>query len=385
MSQANVVLITKESTMATVLKSVLNESRRMRLAGICKGVSQLRSYLSNIETQIHAVVVDIDPDPSQVLYDLGVILSARPEIRVVVICSSFTKELILQAMQVGARHFLQKKTAASELLKVLEQLTPDDEKKRDRIGSIISVFSAGGGCGATTVALNLAGELQLLSSEPVLAIDLDSFYGTVSAYLGITTQYGIADVLAHKGPIDKHLITSSVYKHMGNFHVLASPAGIESPRSKWLQYENLFSTLEACRQVYGYSVIDAPRIPESIVTNLANLSDAVLVVFQLTVKDVKFARSMVSALTKSGIAHEKIIPLVNRFKRRSHLVRLEDGKKALGMGSLYRIRSHWRDAMNCVSRGRLLAQVAPRSRLRRDFRGLAAKIHACGANGDSKV
>lgn len=385
MSQANVVLITKESTMATVLKSMLNDSRRMRLAGICKGVSQLRSYLSNIETQIHAVVVDIDPDPSRVLYDLGVILSARPEIRVVVICSSFTKELILQAMQVGARHFLQKKTAASELLKVLEQLVPDGGKKRDRVGSIISVFSAGGGCGATTVALNLASELQLLSSEPVLAIDLDGFYGTVSAYLGITTQYGIADVLAHKGPIDKHLITSSVYKHMGNFHVLASPAGIESPRSKWLQYENLSSALEACRQVYGYSVIDAPRIPESIVTNLANLSDAVLVVFQLTVKDVKFARSMVSALTKSGIAHEKIIPLVNRFKKRSHLVRLEDGKKALGTGSLYRIRSHWRDAMNCVSRGRLLAQVAPRSRLRRDFRGLAAKIHACGANGDSKV
>jgi pilus assembly protein CpaE len=385
MSQANVVLITKESTMATVLKSVLNENRRVRLAGICKGVSQLRSYLSNIETQIHAVVVDIDPDPSRVLYDLGVILSARPEIRVVVICSSFTKELILQAMQVGARHFLQKKTAASELLKVLEQLTPDGGKKRDRVGSIISVFSVGGGCGATTVALNLASELQLLSSEPVLAIDLDGFYGTVSAYLGITTQYGIADVLAHKGPIDKHLITSSVYKYTGDFHVLASPAGIESPRSKWLQYENLFSALEACRQVYGYSVIDAPRIPESIVTNLANLSDAVLVVFQLTVKDVKFARSMVSALTKSGIAHEKIIPLVNRFKKRSHLVRLEDGKKALGTGSLYRIRSHWRDAMNCVSRGRLLTQVAPRSRLRSDFRGLAAKIHACGANGDSKV
>jgi pilus assembly protein CpaE len=371
--------------MATVLKSVLDESRCVVLAGVCQEVSELRSHLSNKEVQVQAVVVDIDPDPSRVLHELGMVLSGYPEICVVAVCSSFTKEFILQAMQVGARHFLQKKSVASELLEVLQQLIPDAEKKETRLGSVVSVFSAGGGCGATTVALNLASELRLASSEPVLTIDLDNCYGTVSVYLGISSQYGIADVLDHKGPIDKHLIESSAYKYMDGFHVLASPVSIEFPRSKSLQYENLFGTLEACRQVYGYTVIDAPRIPESVATNLAGLSNVVLVVFQLTVKDVKFARSMVLSLTKSGIARERIIPLANRFKKRGHLVRLEDGKKALGVDSLHHIRSDWRDAMNCVSRGQLLVEVAPRSGLRRDFRGLAARIYAHGANGNGKV
>jgi len=53
------------------------------------------------------------------------------------------------------------------------------------------------------MAVNLANELRLAASEPVLTIDLDTCYGTVSDYLGIEGRYGIADVLSRRKPIDK--------------------------------------------------------------------------------------------------------------------------------------------------------------------------------------
>ncbi|GAG17794.1 unnamed protein product, partial [marine sediment metagenome] len=255
--------------------------------------------------------------PSQVLYDLGTVITTHPETRVVVVSSTLNNELILQAMQVGARHFLRKESIASELVTVLQQLILDSAKSEVKLGSVISVFSAGGGCGATTVALNLANELRLASSRPILTIDLDSCYGAVSTYLGITAQYGIADVLAHKGTIDKYLIKSSAYNYMGDFDVLVSPVSVESAKSKSLQYGNLITVLEACRQAYGYTVVDAPRVAENVAKNLASVSKVVLVVFQLTVKDVKFARSLVSSLTQSRIAPERIIPLANRFKKKN--------------------------------------------------------------------
>jgi Flp pilus assembly CpaE family ATPase len=216
-------------------------------------------------------------------------------------------------------------------------------------------------------------------------IDLDSCYGTVSTYLGIKSQFGIADVLARKGLIDQHLIQSSAYDYMENFHVLPSPASIESPRAKPLQFENLPSALEACREVYRYTVIDAPRMPEGDVAKLAGSSDVVLVVFQLTVKDVNFARSMVLSLTKSGIASEKIISLANRVNKRGPLVRFEDGKKAVGLKSCLAIRSDWRKAMKSVNSARPLAQVVQKSSLRSDFRKLAAKVCTYGVNGSSKI
>ena len=383
-SESNILLITRDDNTVKAVKSTLSHSEDIVLAGISKEVSELRTHLS--KTNVQAVVVDIDLDSSRVLYDLGEILSSYAEIYVIVICSSFHKEFVLQAMQAGARNFLEKQHIESGLSDVLQKLVHSHQRKKTgSSSSIISIFSAGGGCGATMVSVNLASELRLLSSKPVLAIDLDRYYGTVSAYLGIKSQFGIADVLSHKSRIDRHLIQSSAYSYMDNFHVLASPASIESPKVTSLKYENLNSVLEACRLVYRYTVIDAPRIDEPIVTNLAGLSDVILVVFQLTVKDVNFARSMVSKLTKSGIAHNKIIPVANRVKKRGPLVRLEDSKKVIGLSSCQSIRSDWRKAMKSVNHGQPLAQVARVSGIRNDFRKLAAHISSYRADSSSKI
>lgn len=377
-------MVTKEVATNDKIKSALGESDLMNLSGICKEVSELRSYLSN--KKVHAIVIDIDPDPSRILYELTNILIAYPKIYIVVVCSHFTKKLALQAMQVGVRHYLEKKTIEAELTQELQQLIHGSEKKEAGLGSaVISIFSAGGGCGATMVAINLANELRLLSSKPVLAIDLDIYYGTVSAYLGIKSEFGIADVLARKGLIDKHLIQSSAYGYMDHYHVLPSPASIQSPKAKSLQFDNLPRALEACREVYSYTVIDAPRMSEADLVRLAGLSDIVLVVFQLTVKDVNFARAMVLSLTKSGIANEKIVSLANRVKKRSPLIRYEDAKKAVGLKSCLAIRSDWRRALKSVNNGQPLAKVYQKSGLRNDFRKLAAKVCTYGVNGSNKI
>jgi pilus assembly protein CpaE len=352
----------------------------MVLAGTHQEVSELRPYLANAGAQV--VLVDIDPEPSKALDDLNMIMTDYPTTCAVILANRSTKELLLAAMQAGARHLLRKKAIRSDLVQVLEQLTLNGARKNGSSGSIISVFSAGGGCGATTVAFNLANELRLASSKPVLAIDLDSSYGTMSAYLHIAGHYGIADVLDHKGPIDEHLVMSSACNYMRDFHVLASPVSTDSCRSKSLRYEHLIDALEACRRVYRYTVIDAPRVDEDVAANLAAVSSVVLIVFQLTFKDVKLAHCMLSSLADNGIAPERIIPLSNRFSRRGLLLGLEDSKKALGLDSVHRIRSDWRRALNSVNRGLPLAQVAPRSGLRNDFRKLAAEIRACETNGN---
>jgi pilus assembly protein CpaE len=380
----NILLVTKEAATVDKIKSALDGSDLMSLAGVCKEVSELRSYLSNKEVQ--AIVVDIDPDPSRILYDLAKILNAYPGVYIVVVCSHFTKQLALKAMQAGVRHYLEKNTIASELTQELQQLIHGSAKKEAGFdSSVISIFSAGGGCGATTVAINLANELRLLSSKPVLLIDLDGYYGTVSTYLGIKSEYGIADVLDRKGLIDKHLIQSSAYAFMDTYHVLPSPVSIQSPKAKSFQLENLPRVLEASREVYRYTVIDAPRMSESDLAKLAGLSDIVLVVFQLTVKDVNFARSMVLSLTKSGIASDKIMSLANRVRKRGPLVRLEDGKKAIGTKSCRVIRSDWRKAMKAVNKAKTMAQVVQKSGLRNDFKKLADEVIAYGANSSNKI
>jgi DNA-binding NarL/FixJ family response regulator len=134
-SGSDILLVTEEDATAEAIKSALDESGDMALAGVCQEVSKLRSHLSS--TKVRAVVVDIDPDPSRVLYELGPILTAYPEVYFVVVCSSFSKKLVVQAMQAGARHFLEKENIASELCEELHSLVHDGARKGTGLGSSV--------------------------------------------------------------------------------------------------------------------------------------------------------------------------------------------------------------------------------------------------------
>ena len=379
MPEANIVLMTREEATAELVSTALDSSQPLVLSGICEDTSELRSQLSRLAAQV--TIVDIDTHSAQVLRDLSLIVTSHPETRVVVISRDFNERLILEAMQAGARHFLRKNCIGAELEEVLQRLL-SETMKDVTLGEIVTVLSASGGCGATTVAVNLANEFRLTSSEPVLAIDLDVCYGTVSDYLGIKGQYGIADVLRRKGSIDKDLIESSAYSYTKDFHVLLSPASTNGHSVAPLQYESLGEALEVCKEQYGYTVVDAPRVPGNVAIDLAAISKLVVIVFQLTVKDLRFTRSLAASLSENGIPSDKIIPLANRVSQRGPLVRLEDSQKAVGLDSFARIRSDWRSAMKSVNRGRPLAEVAHRSGLRKDLRKLATRIHSHKKNGN---
>jgi pilus assembly protein CpaE len=260
---------------------------------------------------------------------------------------------------------------------MLERLLVDDVKTGSDLGLIVTVFSASGGCGATTVCLNLANELRLRSSKPVLAIDMDNCYGAVSSYLGIAGSYSINDVLRQKERIDSQLITTSATTYKNNFDVLVSPAGIADNGNGSGQYPNLAEALEACKGAYKYTVIDAPRMPSQTMRLMANMSKAVLVVFQPSVKDIKTAKTILSTLREFHVGSEKIFPLVNRFRRWCPLVPFDEVKKAVGTERLYRIRNDFKKIFNCVNRGEPLSELAPRSGIRKDFQMLAATIGSC--------
>lgn len=141
--------------------------------------------------------------------------------------------------------------------------------------------------------------------------------------------------------------------------------------------------LKACKKAYKYTVIDAPRLKKDAIENLADISEFVVIVFQLTIKDVKFARTLI-ALLQSRIPSEKILLLANRFEKRRSLIRLEDAKRVLGSDRIYHIRSSWHKIANSINCGKLLAEVAPRSKLRRDFQKLTSTIieaNCVGTNG----
>ncbi|MHC4952086.1 MAG: AAA family ATPase [Planctomycetota bacterium] len=343
--KTKIFLVSKDKKTIQHVDAVAHNGSPIEVDQVLSDIGLVEQYLDN--SGITAGIVDIDPNPTEMLGELEAMTSANPRLCTVVVSETITQDLILSAMQAGARHFLQKGSVHNELSGVMGRLLTHNGVKR-KTGSVLTVFSASGGCGAasggcgaTTVALNVANELRLKASKPVLVIDLDRCYGAASAYLDIKSDYGIDDVLSYEGKIDKHLIQTSSSSYKDDFHVLLSSAGSSNKPQGW-GGQGLSDVLQACRQAYAYTVIDAPRMDEQTVKQLSELSDFTIVVFQLTFKDLKFARSIISMFKDLGLSEDKIIPLANRFKKRGPLVPIDDGKRALGTDTVYHIRSDWR-------------------------------------------
>lgn len=384
MKSAHVLLLTQEDQTIAAVRAVLEPRALADATNVCGTLMDLRTELSRtMNGHASIAMVDIDQDPERMLSELSRITLTYPHLWLIVLSQEFSERRVLHAMQVGARHFLRKNAIAAELDQVLEHLLVQRPEASTRSGTIMSIFPCSGGCGATTVAINLANELRLALAQRVLIVDLDSHYGAAASYLGLKGRYGIGHVLGRQGSIDRHLIESTAATYCEGFDVLLSPAAAEADRGVSLNYGSLPATLEACRESYDYIVVDAPRAPREIMTDLASVSRMNLIVLQLTVRDVAFAGSLISFLADQGIPRERILALANRVRRRGPLLRIEDGQRAIGVHTLHPIRSDWATAVRSVNRGQPLADVANRSRLRRDYQRLAATIQQCTSNGSS--
>jgi pilus assembly protein CpaE len=371
--RALVPLLTDETETERAVAAALVSSGRLAPGPVCRVISELVARLESEPAPL--VLVDIDREPKRILKEIDPVIGRFSGTRFVVISKEMRSDLVLDAMQAGARHFVLKGSIPAELTSVLDGLVVlnGTSKHGAHRGSAVTVLSASGGAGATTIAVNLAGELQLMSSEPALVVDLDQAYGAVAAYLGLRGQYGIADVLSAGSRIDRELVATTTVVHAQDIHVLMSPSSTNFASPAPLHFEHLEQALRACRDAYRHTVVDAPRVTLDAAATLAHASDITLLVLQLTVKDVRVAREMLTQLAARGISADRILPVANRYRKRSHMLTLDEAQRALGVPPIV-ITNDFKSAINAINFGQLLAQAARRSALREDLRKLAQRV-----------
>lgn len=365
--------MTQDALTAKAVADAIGSTDQLAARATCRTLEELTITLERGNAS--AVVVDIDPRPAQMLTDLESIINRAPATRFVVLCSENKGDLMLQAMQVGVRHYMVKDKIKSDLLAVLQRLSPPSGGSRNGVhGQMATILSAGGGCGATTFAINLATELRLLTSQPTLLVDLDCNYGAAAGYLGATAQYGIADVLSDGDRIDAQLIRTTVVQHSDHIHLLASPATIDLENPAPLAYQHLGRVVQRVREIYPHTVIDAPRVPMPVAALLANASQMTYIVLQMNVENIRVARAMYSVLLSRGVPQDRMLPIVNRYRGRREMISIEDAKRAIGCESIGYLNNDYKGVISSINFGKPLYSAAPRSPLRIDIQNLARSL-----------
>jgi pilus assembly protein CpaE len=239
-----------------------------------------------------------------------------------------------------------------------------------------SVVGSVGGCGATTIAIELATALSQRAgpAQRVALVDLHLVDGASAAYLGATANMMLAEASAAPERIDTALLDVFATRVGDGLDLLAAPRDAQAFAR--VSQTAVCRLLEMAAQTYDWIVVDLPRHQQSWTMDVLAGSDEVLVVSELTVPALLSARALAAEVEAelTGSAQPRII--LNRLASRMFgpAPSLAEAEKALQRKAEGGITSDWEAAAASVNLGGSISHHRPRSKIVRDIGVLVDRL-----------
>jgi pilus assembly protein CpaE len=220
----------------------------------------------------------------------------RPSLGVILVRQRIDTSLLGDALRAGVRDVIDERDLEGlnnavrrcrQLAAALRVAAPVQagESSRRR-GSVITVFSAKGGCGKTTLATNLAAVLADKGRREVVLVDLDLAFGDVAIALQLYPAHTIADAVPLGEDIDMAAIQSLLTPHSPGLTTLVAP--IDDPgRAESIPAVLVSRVLEVLRENFDYVVVDTPPAFDDQVLAAFDLSDVVALIATLDIPALK--------------------------------------------------------------------------------------------------
>src|SRR5579863_209230 len=320
-------------------------------------------------TKADVVLVDIPADNAILaLRAIELLHQELPSMALFAIGSISQPQVIVGAMRAGAREFIERPTTTTDLLEAFVRLTAAQRKvnQEGASGKVFTVVNAKGGCGATTVAVNLALALQSAHGNTAL-IDLAPL-GHTALHMNLKPLFSVADAIRNLHRLDSSLLESFMTRDGGGLQLLAGPNIPVPVEPSTAEFARLFDMLMGH---FRYIVVDASTRLDPTTRLVCNLSQAVLMVANADVAALWSASRVQQYLGESG-GHEKVSLVLNRFRKIPGFSEA-DAEAAAGVKLLWKIPNQYFAVSTAIDRG--VPVVGQNySEIGRAFTGLAARL-----------
>lgn len=372
MPELSVVIVATDSEQRAVLQVLVDGTSVARTSHTCASlpIGSTDPVIRRVQSaNPDVILVDIPADnATMALRAIELIHQELPEPAVFAIGSMQQPQLIVSAMRVGAREFIERPTTTTDLLEAFVRLTTAQRKvKREGSrGKVFTVVNAKGGVGATTVAVNLALALQSAHNNVAL-VDL-ALLGHAALHLNMKPLFTISDAIRNLHRLDSSLLESFMTRSSEGLQLLAgvSTPGIVEPSTA--EFARLFDMLV---NHYRYVVVDASSRLDGATRLVCNLSETVLLVGHTDVASLWSAARVLQFLGETG-GRERVRLVLNRFRKIPGFSEA-DAEAATGAKLLWKIPNQYFAVSSAIDRGTPLMEQN-HTEIARSFTGLAQKL-----------
>jgi len=233
-------------------------------------------------------------------------------IPVVALHTGNNPDLILSCLRQGAVEFLFPPFAREQFEQAFARLAKRAQVAMAQArtgGEVYGLMRGKSGSGNTTLACNLAFQLQTLTRQRVLLADLDPLTGTIAFLLKLNSSYSFVHALTNASRLDETLWRGMVTT-CRNVDVLLSP---ETPADLVYESEDISAMVNYWRRFYEFVILDIPGPHSEWGMSLAKLCDELLLVTTNELPSVHATQNTLATLEYGGVNRSNIKLVVNRY------------------------------------------------------------------------
>lgn len=260
----------------------------------------------------HLVFLDVTTEPGQALDLLGEMARMSPHVHVIALLDGNDPDLILRCLRAGAVEFLIHPFTVEQLdaaFAKLSRLQGSADLQTREPAKLFAVMPAKGGCGATTLAANLAFQMKKMGAKRVLLADMDMLAGVLSFVLKIKSIYSFLDALQRANELDKDLWGAMVTEVNGVDVLLSPDLMLENAH----EFTDPSPVLEYARQVYDIVVVDCGGVYGEWNLNIARAVNDLVLVATNELPALQAAQRALSYLDTNRVGRWKVRLVVNRY------------------------------------------------------------------------
>ncbi|MFI4935740.1 MAG: CpaE family protein [Caulobacterales bacterium] len=365
------VLVIGEN-LAPVAQEALGQAR-FEIAG-----ADHLEFLGSLHAAMELILIDAEAVDPTALVGVLTALAARPAAPAVLLTGAHLPASLARAlMKLQRSDVLEAPFTATDLARAASALmTEAPVSVAPHNAHCWTVVGSVGGCGATTIAVELASTLAHRSGADrrVALVDLNLADGATAAYLGATANMLLAEVSSTPERIDAAVLDAFAMRVGDGLDLLACP---RDPKAfSKIGQAAICRVLEVACQVYDWIVIDMPRHHQDWTLDVLAGSDEILVVSELTVPALLAARALASEIEGEIPTGASPRIILNRLASRvfGPAPSLAEAEKALQRKADGGVTSDWEAAAASVNLGGSISHHRPRSKIVRDIGVLVDRL-----------
>ncbi len=301
------------------------------LGGEAQVLSSVEDLRRHLEVQLgeDCVVVGPSVDQGTALALAESMRVTRPSLGFVLVRRRIDTSVLAEALRAGVREVVEERdiaglSSAVRRTRALARAMRDQVDAKDAgddgssRGRIVTVFSAKGGCGKTTMSTNLAAVLADRGKRDVCLVDLDLAFGDVAIALQLFPSHTIADAIPLGETLDAQGVAALLTPHSPGLSALVAP--VEPGAASTIPAELVGRILDILRDQFDYVVVDTPPAFDDQVLAAFDRSDVIALLATMDIPAIKNLKLTLETMELLNYSRDRYQVVMNRADAKVGLV-----------------------------------------------------------------